>query len=219
MNETDIQNYIRRYTEGLREHGYSAQALGWGVNGRQDVRFKVLSEQAVLSKGSSVLDVGCGFADLYRYLKSKDWNGKYTGIDIVPAIADKAKELLPEVDIRIADISNPHLEKYDYVIASGIFNAKLLNEDNLTHISNSINRMFELCNKAVCVDFMSSYVDFQKDGGWHTSPEWAYQLGRTLSKRLLLRSDYLPFEFTLIIFKDDSLSNRNVFNEFEIQLP
>ena len=214
MNEKDLQNYIRRYTEGMNQYGYGAEALGWGKNGRQDVRFYALCEDVLKDKHSSVLDVGCGFADLYRFLKLNGWDGAYTGIDIVPALVDKGKELSPEADIRNCDL-DVSIGNFDYVVASGIFNAKLIDCHNSDHIASMVNTMFQVARKAVLVDFLSTYVDFEKEEGWHTSPEWAYALGRSLSKRLALRSDYLPFEFALYVYKDDSLSNRNVFNQFE----
>jgi SAM-dependent methyltransferase len=213
MKEKDLQHYIERYTEGLHKHGHSAEALGWGKNGRQEVRFGVLCEAALSDVHSSVLDVGCGFADLYRFLKTNGWQGTYTGIDIVPALVEKAKELSPEADVRNQDLDE-NLGNYDYVVASGIFNAKFIDDNNEEHIQQMLNNMFELANKAVMVDFLSTYVDFKKEEGWHTSPEWAYALGRSMSKRLLLRSDYLPFEFALIVYKDDSVTEGQVFQQF-----
>ena len=35
--------------------------------------------------------------------------------------------------------------------------------------------MFELCRQAICVDFMSKYVDFQSPEAWHTDPAWAME--------------------------------------------
>jgi SAM-dependent methyltransferase len=207
MKESDINEYINRYTERFNEFGFSPETLGWGKNSKQTIRFGVLSEYALKYKKSSVLDIGCGFADLYLFLKTNGWEGKYTGTDLVPVLLEKARELYPEIDLLQIDIEDEELKSADYVIASGIFNAKISEESNESHIEKSLELMFKLCNKALCVDFMSTYVDFQKDAAWHTSPEWAFNIAKKLSKRIILRNDYMPYEFSLIIFKDDTIEN------------
>ena len=212
MDKKDIKEYIDRYTGRYNEFGVSPETLGWGKNGKQAIRFTVLSEYA-LSENASVLDVGCGFGDLYKFMKDAGWDSNYHGIDIVPVLLDEAKKLYPEIKLENKDISKDFVESADYVIASGIFNAALSEEPNEDHIERSVSKMFEVCNKAVCVDFMSTYVDFQKEGSWHTSPEWAFSMAKKLSKRVILRNDYMPFEFSLIIFKYDSIDS-SVFKLF-----
>jgi SAM-dependent methyltransferase len=214
MNQGDILKYIERYTQRFSAHGYSSETLGWGKFGKQDIRFGVLSGNAIVDQNASVLDVGCGFADLYKFMKSHGWAGKYTGIDIVPVLIEQAAVMHPDANLIVGDFDQLELAPHDYVIGSGIFNARLLNEPMEKYITDAINRMMSLANKAVCVDFLSSYVDFEKEGSWHTSPEWAYGMARKLSRRVMLRSDYLPYEFTLIIFKDDQIGENNTFEAY-----
>jgi SAM-dependent methyltransferase len=206
MDDKDLSEYVKRYTDRFSRFGYSPETLGWGKNSKQNVRFSVLADFA-LKENASILDVGCGFADLYAFLIAQNWRGRYHGIDIVPVLIDKAKELYPGLNLELKDIGKDSLTISDYVIASGVFNAKLISASNEVHIQSCIARMFELCDKAVCVDFLSSYADFQKPGSWHTSPEWIFTFAKTLSRRVLLRSDYMPFEFSLFIFKDDHIEN------------
>ncbi|MEW6715924.1 MAG: class I SAM-dependent methyltransferase [Chloroflexota bacterium] len=220
MEETDRLDYIRKYEERLREFGYSPQTLGWGIYGRQEIRFAILAENALHMPESSVLDVGCGFADLYDFLVQRGWCGQYTGIDIVPGLLCMARELHPDLDLRELDITSDttSLETYDFVIASGVLNAKLKVGDNKTHIMNVLRAMHKHARIAVCVDFLSTYVDFEKPNSWHTDPKWVLDVAKRLSRRVLLRHDYLPFEFALVIFQDDSISERNVFQAFESTL-
>lgn len=216
MEPIDRQEYIERYGSRLREHGYSPETLGWGNHGRQELRFSVLAEHAIRAPESSVLDVGCGFADLYDFLIQHGWHGQYKGIDIVPSLLEVARRRHPDLDLWEIDITDPtaRLGKYDFVIGSGIFNAKLLGEDNPSHIQRALNAMFQHARVAVCVDFMTIHVDYQKPGSWHTDPAWAIDVARRLSRRLLLRSDYMPYEFAVLIFRDDSVSAENAFRGF-----
>ncbi|MBN1183782.1 MAG: class I SAM-dependent methyltransferase [Bacteroidales bacterium] len=219
MDEIDRNEYITRYQERLDHFGYSPATLGWGKEGRQDVRFKVLSELIIARPQSSVLDVGCGFGDLYRFLINNQWHGKYYGIDIVPGLLNMAKEIDPDINVFEADVTSSDFPsadvKYDFVVASGVFNAKIKLTTNEEHIKKALIKMYSLSNIAVCVDFMSTYVDFQDPLAFHTDPGWAFNVAKGLSRRVMLRHDYMPYEFTLIIYKDDSISSRNIFHEFE----
>jgi SAM-dependent methyltransferase len=217
LKEDDRQDYIEQYESRLRKYGYSPETLGWGKYGRQEVRFSVLTDYALQIRESSILDVGCGFADLYDFLIKKGWQGRYTGIDIVPGLLEVALERHPDLDLRQIDITadSVNLERYDFVIASGMLNAELKVGDNQTHIAKALNSMFQHARVAVCVDFLSTYVEVRKPGSWHTDPGWALSVAKRLSRRVMLRHDYLPFEFALLIFKDDSISERNVFQAFE----
>lgn len=217
MQEIDRQANIRRYEDRLARFGYSPQTLGWGKHGRQAVRFDALGAGALAEPGRSVLDVGCGFADLYDYLRGRGWQGDYCGVDIVPGLLEMARVRHPGLDLREADITarDPGLPVSDYVIASGVFNARLHTGDNRRFTELALRRMFGLARAAVCVDFLSTYVDFQHPDAWHTDPAWALDFARQLSRRVMLRHDYMPYEFALIIYCDDSISSRNVFKAVE----
>lgn len=217
MNAADRRDYIKRYEQRLREFGYSAETLGWGKHGRQRLRFGILADHALRMPNSSVLDVGCGFADLYEFLIEHGWRGRYTGLDIVPGLLEVARRRHPEADLREVDITGDDvaLDMYDFVVASGMFNAKLRECDNEKHIIQGLTAMLRHARVAVCLDFMSTHVDFQKPGSWHTDPGWALNAGKQLSRRVWLRHDYMPFEFSLCIFRDDAVSERNVFSAVE----
>ncbi len=221
MQDQDRDEYVTRYRRRLARHGYSPQTLGWGEHGRQEVRFAVLAEEALQRPQSSVLDVGCGFADLHAFLRARGWHGTYTGIDIVPELLAIAREREPGLDVRELDVTAPGadaLTRHDFVIASGVFNARLHAGDNRDHIREALRRMHTLADIAVSVDFLSSFADFEKPDAWHTDPGWALAEARSLTRRLVLRHDYLPFEFALCLFRDDAVSPRNVFEAVDASL-
>jgi SAM-dependent methyltransferase len=213
MKDKDKQEYIDRYTKRLNTYGYSPETLGWGRNGRQDVRFSVLTQPILNTQQCSVLDIGCGFADLYSYLITNGWKGRYVGVDLVPSLLEIAKERNPELEVYNYDIEQSKiLGNFDYVVASGIFNAKLNEDNNEQHIVNSLSNMLEISEKMVCVDFMSTYVDFQKEGSWHTDPSWLINQINKITKRFSIRYDYMPFEFAAFLYKDDMINKFNTFN-------
>ena len=220
MKAEDRLDIVQRYEKRLQEFGYSPATLGWGAQGRQEVRFSVLAAFALSMPDSSVLDVGCGFCDLHDFLTNRGWHGRYTGIDIVPGLLEAARQRHPGLDIRQLDITDTSeaLEEYDFVISSGAFNAALPSGRNNDHAELALRRMHQQSWQATCVDFLSTYVDFQKPGAYHTDPAWALAAAKRLTRRVLLRLDYMPYECAIFLFRDDTISERRVFQRFEDEL-
>jgi SAM-dependent methyltransferase len=200
MNALDRRVFIDCYTKRYRQFAYDPRSLGWGKGGRQKIRFSALMGVCSARSGR-VLDVGCGFGDLYGYLQEIGWNGKYIGVDIVPVLLDEARRQYPTIEVRNCDIlHDPLEERFDYVIASGIFNRKLRGEAHDRYVEAMLARMFQLAEIAVAVDFMSTWVDFQQESAFHADPSQMLTLGMRHSRRAVLRHDYLPFEFCLYLY-------------------
>ena len=218
MDKQSKHKYIDRYEGFLRKFGYSPKALGWGKSG-QNIRFSILCADVICDPTSCVLDVGCGFADLYEYLIQQGWHGTYVGIDIVPGLIEVAQSRHPDLELHLVDLLDFSCKiPFDYVIASGIFNIGWESKDNREYIQQSLQKMFTMAKVAVCVDFLSTYVDYQHSTAWHTDPAWAFAVGKSLSKRVALRHDYMPYEFALFIYRDDMVTTRSVFESFERKL-
>ena len=206
MHSIDKNFCIDRYTDRFKEHGYSPQSLGWGDQGKQAIRFKIMCDIGI-DKNSSILDVGCGFGDLRRFLTENGWEGEYLGLDFVPDFIEEARKRQPNIKVASLDILKDDLaQKFDFVFSSGIFNAKLKATDNYTYIQKMLGKMLQLSNKGVAADFLSSYVDYETELTFHSDPSRILEICKSLSKRVSLRHDYMPYEFTAYIHKDDSIS-------------
>jgi trans-aconitate methyltransferase len=217
MDQDAIRKYIARIEAALAVQGPTRAALCDGKGGRQDVRFRVLAAPALASRYSSVLDIGCGFADLYAFLTNCGWRGRYTGIDIVPALLAEARRRHPGIALHERDASAglEGLPAHDVVVASGVFNLALPHGGNEAHIERLLSIMFDHAGIAVAVDFMTTQVDFRHPDAWHTDPHWALALADRLTRRLVLRADYMPYEFALILYKDVRVSDRTVFRALD----
>src|ERR1700744_4888942 len=96
-NRNPIKDYHRSM---IAAHGTeSSLALGWRERSDQLLRFEILAGIDDLN-GRSVLDAGCGYADLYLYLKNcyPEFN-TYYGIEQLPEMVSRAKERFPEVSL------------------------------------------------------------------------------------------------------------------------
>jgi SAM-dependent methyltransferase len=205
LSKKDKQEVQTRYTNRFNEFGYSPKSLGWD-KGKQDVRFEILTSQYNFN-GKSVLDIGCGFGDLNKTLKRKSKSFNYTGIDVVEVLVEKGSKLFsgPKKEFIKGDfLEHDFKKKFDYAIASGIFNFRLLKGSNYRYIESVLRKALELSKDGIAFDFLSDKVDFKYEHTFHSSPEKILSIAYKYSRNVVLRNDYMPFEFSLFIFKDDS---------------
>src|SRR5215208_3309536 len=103
MKPEEKHALIQLYEDRFAVMGYDMRTIGW--KGREDqlLRFEILCDVGDLS-GKRVCDVGCGFGDLHDFLARRFSSTHYTGIDLVPSLVEKARELHPAVDFRTCDI-------------------------------------------------------------------------------------------------------------------
>ena len=64
--------------------------------------------------------------------------------------------------------------------------------------------MYETCKIGLAVNFITDKVDYKHDHNFNSSPEKILSIAYNLSKRIVLRNDTFPFEFSIIIYKDDT---------------
>lgn len=76
------ENSKARYGGRMKKFGVAPQTLGWGCREDQLARFQVMTQQEDFS-GKTILDIGCGFADFYGFLKSLSIPCAYIGVDIM----------------------------------------------------------------------------------------------------------------------------------------
>ena len=200
MRKEDKENILRLYQGRYDEIGHDVRTLGWHAQEDQWLRFKVLCDIADLS-GASVCDVGCGYGDLATYLKSRFADVSYTGVDIAPLFLERARELHPEHEFFCVDILEEEFDRRaDYFVLSGAMNFRV--DDNMKLTTGMIRKMFELADKGVAINFLSTYVNYEKPHNFHHSPEEMFAFARTLTKWVALRHDYPLWEFTLYLYKE-----------------
>ena len=206
------------YFEGLlAEHGPNYKALDWNSTDSQRLRFKILKEVFLYGKKSvnlSVLDVGCGFGDLYGYFKADGLLNKhrisYTGYDIAPRILAVAKKKYPEARFELKDIlADHHVPKHDYLFCSGIFNIRTTERDeHVDFVKEMLFRMYDLCGCGLAVNFLSeggmpiSDPDDLNSGRYfYFQPEEIISVCRFVGSRFMVRHEYHPGDFTVYLFK------------------
>lgn len=187
-----MKNNINEFYDKIKDNTFSVKSLGWGSQYSQEIRFANLIKEIDLNL--SVLDVGCGYGDMSVYFNN------YFGIDI-------REDAINEASIRYSNklfkvgVIEDLVGKYDWVLSSGIFCHKI--EDNLNYIKNSLIRMYDLCTIGISVNFLSSYSKTKNDNMYYASPaDIMYIIENDLSKNYILKTNYLPNDFTFTVYKN-----------------
>lgn len=214
------------YNGNYEKYGYSVKSLAW-IKGKQNIRFDALTRFLDMNRHFSILDIGCGFGDINKFFHRKSiFDYTYHGIDLVEGMIIKANEIY-ENDENITfscgdfltSYQNDDVERYDYIIASGIFNFQMDEIGNYDNVNNIMKKALDLCRPkgAISFDFQSDKVDFFSDNGvsFYNSPEKILSIAYKYSRNVILSNLYMPFEFSVTLFKDDSFDGNNlVFHKF-----
>jgi len=202
---------ITIYDELIKKYSHTPQALGWGFRkGKQSLRFQILCDIGNISN-CSILDVGCGFGDLYGYLQYKKIPNRYHGVDINTKMIEIGKKVYPKVKLETRNIiENKFKKRFDWVLSSGITTFGF----NYNLIKKMLEEMLKISNYGVAMNFIGGVLDFKEKGIFYSDPEEIYKITRALSNRVTIRHDYAPYEFTLYLYKNNTATKNNIFKEF-----
>ena len=190
---------FRYHRQRIKEYGVgSPGALGWLPDG-QLIRFEVLSQIGDLAY-CSVLDVGCGYADLYPFLKQRFAGVQYHGIEQMPELLALARARYghaPDVTLTTGDFLRAPLPPSDYVLASGSLNYR---QRPPRFIYEAIEKLFAgcrlglgfnlLCREPVGGGSLASY-----------SPADIVAFCETLAPKVVLLEGYWEGDFTVFMYR------------------
>ncbi len=199
FTESERKWIISYFEKKYEQHGNSHLAADWGSRESQERRYEILSEIGRL-EGRSVLDVYCGLAHLYYFLRRRGVNLDYTGHSTVPAFLRHIKTKDKDLNVELRDILFEVIEnRWDYVFASGIFYLKV--SDNEAYMKKMIEKMYALSKIGVAFNSLSSYAPFQNDKEYYADPEKVFKFCKTLCGDVVLRHDYMSHDFTIYMYK------------------
>jgi SAM-dependent methyltransferase len=111
----------RYYTDKINLHGASPQGVDWNSSESQRLRFEQLVRVCEAEREFSLNDIGCGYGALYDHLSALGKQCDYLGVDIAPAMIEKANELHRGRRACRFEVGSHAERAADYSIASGIF--------------------------------------------------------------------------------------------------
>jgi SAM-dependent methyltransferase len=203
-NHIAPQPYLLPYLRAAGKHGASFPALLWASPQTQAARFGAIERLGDLH-GKSVLDVGCGRADLLAFLLDSGVRpADYLGIEAVEDLAAAAEATcrrLPDAGVVRADFVREPLRLFvgaDVVVFSGSLNTL---EDG--DFYGTIRRAFDAAAERLVFNFLgNSYLAGAEYLRWHR-PDDVIAFVSQLSPDVSTLDDYLHGDFTVAVRKSD----------------
>jgi len=202
LDPEDATYVVERYQKRIAEHGATFASLNSGSEAKQDIRHQVHSS-SLRGVRPSILEIGCGLGDFYRYLLQHLADCSYYGYDIVPEYVEECRRLYPEATFEKRNVFLDGIDgTYDAIVMSQVLNNRYRKSDNMQVMRRALELAFEHTRVSVSVDMISSYVDFQNPDLFYYSPEEVFRMAKSIASRVLLRHDHRGFEFCIQLFHD-----------------
>jgi SAM-dependent methyltransferase len=193
--------YLSPYLSAARRYAGGFLSLLWGSPQTQAARFDAICRLESLA-GRSILDVGCGRADLLDYLRLRDITfADYTGIEAVPELLEAARQKQSEL-VRIVDADFVARPMSLFVGADVVLISGSLNTLDTHAFYTTIRRAFEATAEAVVFNFLDSpYLAAASYLTWHKRDD-VLNFARSLSRDVRVLSDYLEGDSTIAVRKE-----------------
>ena len=184
--DTVYSKYIEKYSKNQPE------CVGWLDGSKNALIRNQKIYEAGIEDNDSVLDIGCGVAHLYEFLKMSGWNGEYLGVDPNKKAIDVIDEDINAVHGTIEDLDDT---KYDWVIANGVFNLGLKEEHSFWIIENMISH----ANKGIIFNMLQApYGDDRYEA---YDPKWIkFQLRKFDHSKIEIVEDYMENEQEFTVY-------------------
>jgi len=177
----------------------SSFALGWRNEHDQQVRFEALATIGNLN-GKTIMDAGCGYADLYPFLKGRyPQLVHYYGIEQITELLDEAilrHGYSSDTTFIAGNFLYSDLPVCDYVLASGSLN---YGSSITGFIYTAIEKLYSHCTAALGFNLLRH---IPVDGTLVAyDPNDILDFCNTLSRNVVLSADYDEADFTIFIYR------------------
>ena len=180
------------YSKAYKKYGVCAQGVHWSSQKTQYIRFNVLTsfiEKDI--ENSSILDIGCGFAEYLNFLQIKELKAKeYLGIDCEEFMIKESKKRFSEYQFLQIDILKDILPKKDYLLCSGALN--ILKKEEFF---KAIEKCYKTSQKGFIFNFLTkeTFNNLQK--------QEVILFCQNIAKKVTISKVYLPNDITLFLEK------------------
>jgi SAM-dependent methyltransferase len=200
--------YLAPYLRAAEVHGGGFGSLLWASPNTQSARFDAIRRVGDL-QGRSVLDVGCGRADLLDFLLDRNVRpAEYVGIEavgpLVEAAEDNARRHNAAGIVRAAIVRADFVAEPDRLHAGAdviIFSGSLNTADDPTFYS-VLATAFASAQWTLVFNFLCSPELAGRDYLAWRRPADVVAFARSLSRDVRTLSDYLDGDFTVAVRRE-----------------
>ena len=191
------------YEQKFKKYGASPKSLLWKNRGAAHQRFRQFWSEIDFNN-KTVLDIGCGFGELGKFLLKRYEGVNYTGIDSVNEFIDIAKNQVPGGKFEAKDFNNLDY-RTDIVIASGVLNSNMGGTlENLEFRKKAIAKMFSLTRSVLAFNMLGGHpvpANDKESNIYYSDSLEILEYCMSLTRRVILRHHYNPKDFTIFLYK------------------
>lgn len=182
------------YNEVVERHGATARGVHWNSQQTQYKRFEILLGMIDLTDEVSVVDAGCGFAELYLYMEHRGTlPHSYVGLEVMETMVEAARKRVA-CEIRVCDVLFDPLPEADYYVCSGAMNILTREETR---------RFIRRCLNASTKGFVFNILEGEDESMVYNyyRPEEIEAMANELGAFCEVKRGYLPRDFTVLLTK------------------
>lgn len=193
QHETSVKRF---YNERYARIGNNIESVGWGSKKNQFLRFEILTKNLNLNK-KKILDFGCGFGDLYIFLKKNFKDFTYSGYDINKSFILNNKKRFPKINF-FTGIKL--IKRFDFIICSGVFS--LRTKYTKFYFIKLINFLYKKSRKGLMINFLSKKTKVKLKKNYYYSTKEIISIVKKLKNcEINIYKNYSLDEFTLHLLK------------------
>ena len=191
------ENIVKKfYSSRYNLLGNQIRSVGWGSKKNQNLRFKILLKNINVNK-KKILDFGCGFGDLYSFLKKKFGKINYSGYDINKSFIIKNKKKYPMINFFY---NKKDIKSFDYIICSGVFSLKT--RYSFEYFKIFLKRYFKNCRYGIMINFLDRNNKKKLSKNYYYSKNQILKFVKGLKNcKIVFYENYGLDEFTLQLLK------------------
>ena len=199
-----VSNY---YTNKVLKFGTTPAGVDWNSYESQELRFEQLLKIIKPDAGNfGILDYGCGYGSMYKYMQYRFKDFDYLGYDISGEMIKTASEMYPPTDKLEWKNVLSVTDKKDYVVASGILNVKQDTPKEIwdMFVLDTIHDLNKYSKKGFAFNVLTGYSDkaYMRDDLYYADAGYLFDFcKRNFSKYVTLLHDYPLYEFTILVTK------------------
>lgn len=192
------------YQKSFQAHGESPKSLQWHDYRAAAIRYRELVADIDIT-GRSILDAGCGMGDLVPFLFARSLEFDYAGMDITPEFIATARKRYDGLTFKVGDpFEASFTNTFDVIFCSGVLNAK--HKDWFKERTQMIKKLFDQANEVLAFN-MAGYAKADTASSeaakrvFYADSEQIISFCYSLTPKLVVRSQYHPKDFTVILYK------------------
>lgn len=204
FDATILRSVADYYAAKLAANGPTPQGVDWKGTASHELRHRQFLRLTDGDRDASVLDLGCGFGDFFRFLRAEGHRGAFVGYDVAPSMIAKAIELHGEGPDRRWRIGAQPTDVADFAVASGILNVKgaVPGEAWAQYVDAIVDTLARAGRRGFAFNVLSLSSDpqFRRPDLYYADPvETLASCLARFGRSVALLQDYGLYEFTVLV--------------------